>query len=80
MAAAQIEGLEPAAPDDPDALSLRAAEFVANLVAPAKSDALAECGEGRRALDIAATWVQSKVVPLSTGSAETTDLPTVEPR
>ncbi|MFI5259618.1 MAG: hypothetical protein ACHQ01_08435 [Candidatus Limnocylindrales bacterium] len=58
---AELDGLEPALPEDPDALAVRAAELVADLVEPAKSEALDKCGEGRQAFDIAAGWVRAKL-------------------
>ncbi|MGA3031316.1 MAG: hypothetical protein ABSE58_11395 [Candidatus Limnocylindrales bacterium] len=52
--AAELDGVEPAPPDDPDALKIRAGQLVADLVEPAKSETLDKCGEGRQAFDIAA--------------------------
>ena len=63
MRAAELDGVEPAQPDDPEALVLRANQLVANLLEPAKSDALDKLGEGRQALDIAAGWVRAKMAP-----------------
>jgi hypothetical protein len=42
-------------------LSRRTTELVADLVEPAKSDALDKLGEGRRSLDIANAWVRRKL-------------------
>jgi hypothetical protein len=61
--AAELDGVEPAPPEDPDALTARAAELVADLVEPAKSEALDKLGEGRQALDIAAGWMRAKMAP-----------------
>jgi hypothetical protein len=64
---AELVGLPPCAPADPEAFSARTAELVADLVEPAKSEALDKLGEGRRSLDIAAAWVRTKLTsrPLS---------------
>jgi hypothetical protein len=59
--AAELDGVEPAPPEDPDALQVRAGQLVADLVEPAKSEALDKCGEGRQAFDIAAGWVRTKL-------------------
>jgi hypothetical protein len=61
--AAELDGVEPAPPEDPDALKVRAGELVADLVEPSKSEALDKCGEGRQAFGIAAGWVRSKLAP-----------------
>ena len=61
--AAGLAGLEAEQPDDRDVITLRAGELVADLVEPAKADTLDKLGEGRQALDIAAGWVRSKMVP-----------------
>jgi hypothetical protein len=63
--AAELDGVEPGPPEDPVAFNKRAAELVADLVEPAKADALDKLGEGRRAFDIAAAWVRSKLAPAS---------------
>jgi hypothetical protein len=63
MRAAELDGVEPAEPDDPDAITLRAGELVADLVEPAKAEALDKLGEGRQAFDIAAGWVRGKLEP-----------------
>jgi len=60
--AAELDGVEPAPPEDPEALTLRAGQLVADLVEPAKSEALDKCGEGRQALAVAAGWVRSKMM------------------
>jgi hypothetical protein len=61
--AAELDGVEAAEPEDPDDITRRAGELVADLVEPAKSEALDKCGEGRQALDIAAGWVRAKIAP-----------------
>jgi len=58
---AQIDGVPDAAPPDPEALSRRIAGLVADLVQPAKADALDKLGEGKSAFDIANAWVRSKL-------------------
>ena len=58
---AELDGVPPAASPDAKALARRTTELVADLVEPAKATALETLGEGRRALDIAAAWVRSKV-------------------
>jgi hypothetical protein len=61
--AAELDGVEPMPPEDPEALKIRAGELVADLVEPAKSETLDKLGEGRQALDIAAGWVRAKLAP-----------------
>jgi hypothetical protein len=60
---AEIERVPAAAPPDSDALSRRTAELVADLVEPAKADALEKCGEDRQALELAVGWVRAKLAP-----------------
>ena len=60
---AQIDGAPAAAPLDPEVLSRRIAELVADLVQPAKSDALDKLGEGKKAFDIANAWLRTKLTP-----------------
>jgi hypothetical protein len=59
---AEINGVPPAAPPDAEALARRTTELVADLVEPAKADALETLGEGRRALDIAVRWLRPKFI------------------
>jgi hypothetical protein len=61
--AAELDGVEPEPPEDPDALKARAGELVADLVEPAKSETLDKLGEGRQSLEIAAGWVRAKLAP-----------------
>jgi len=65
--AAELDGVEPGSPDDPDALQVRAGELVADLIEPAKSEALDKLGEGRQALVIAAGWVRAKMARTGAG-------------
>jgi hypothetical protein len=57
---ADLDGVEPAQPDDPDRLEVRTSQVVADLVEPAKSAALEKLGEGRPAFDIANAWLRAK--------------------
>jgi hypothetical protein len=52
--AAELYGVEPAPPDDPDTVKVRAEGLIADLVEPAKADGLEKLGESRQAFDIAA--------------------------
>jgi hypothetical protein len=58
---AELDSLSPAVPQDLEALSARTAELVADLVEPARAEALDMLGEGARALGIAAGWVRAKL-------------------
>jgi hypothetical protein len=70
MRLADLSGVPQADPPDLEALSLRTAELVADLVEPAKADALEKLGEGRQALDIASAWVRTKLMPTAVGRDE----------
>jgi hypothetical protein len=59
---AEIDGVPPAEPPDPDAISARVTELVADLVEPAKTTALEKLGEGEQALGIAVGWLRSKLM------------------
>jgi hypothetical protein len=59
--AAELDGVEPSSPQDPDTLKVRVDQLVADLVEPARSETLDKLGEGRQALAIAAAWVRSKL-------------------
>jgi hypothetical protein len=61
MHLAELDGVEPPKPDDPEAVTLRASQLVADLVEPAKSTALEKLGEGRPAFDIANAWLRNKL-------------------
>jgi len=61
MRCAELDGAAPAEPEDPEAVKLRATHLVADLVEPAKSEALDKLGEGRQALGIASAWVRSNL-------------------
>jgi hypothetical protein len=58
---AELDGLPPAAPADPEALSRRTTELVIDLVEPAKAEALDKLGEGARAFDIANDWLRRRM-------------------
>jgi hypothetical protein len=60
---AEFDGVPPAVPSDPEALSRRTTELVADLVEPAKAEALEKLGEGRQALGIANGWLRTKLAP-----------------
>ena len=59
---AELDGVPPAEPADPEAASVRAAEFVADLVEPAKATALEKLGEGEQSLAIATAWLRPKLL------------------
>ena len=61
MHLAELDDLERAGPDDPEAITLRASQLGAELVEPAKSTALEKLGEGRPACDIANSWLRQKL-------------------
>jgi hypothetical protein len=60
---AAFDGVPACAPPGPEFRSARTAQLVADLVEPAKVEALDKLGEGHRAFDIAAGWVRSKLIP-----------------
>jgi hypothetical protein len=66
--AAELDGVAPGLPEDPVAFNARVGELVADLVEPAKVEALDKLGEGRRAFDIASHWVRGKLA--SPGTAD----------
>jgi hypothetical protein len=63
MRCAELDGVPPAQPDDPEAVTVRSSQLAADLVEPAKADALEKLGEGRPALDIAVRWLRPKLAP-----------------
>ncbi len=67
---AELDGVPAASLPDPEALSRRIAELVADLVEPAKAEALEKLGEGRQALGIAAGWVRTKLTTTVLGEAD----------
>jgi hypothetical protein len=58
---AELDGVPPAEPPDPDAASVHVTELVADLVEPAKTTALEKLDEGRQALAIATAWLRPKL-------------------
>lgn len=58
---AELDGPPPVAARDPDALSGRITALVADLVEPAKVEALDKLGEGGRAFGIAAGCLRAKL-------------------
>ena len=57
---AELDGVPPAEPPDPDAASAHLTELVADLVEPAKATALEKLDEGRQALATATGWLRAK--------------------
>jgi hypothetical protein len=57
---AELDGVPPAEPPDPDTASARVAELVADLVEPAKTTTLEKLDEGRQALATATGWLRAK--------------------
>jgi hypothetical protein len=62
---AELDGVPPAEPADPDAVSARVTELVADLVEPAKTTALEKLGEGERAQRLAIGWLRPKLAPVA---------------
>ena len=58
---AELDGVPPAEPPDPEAMSVRATELVTDLVEPAKTTALEKLGEGEQAQRIAVGWLRPKL-------------------
>jgi hypothetical protein len=63
---AELKGASPPVPTRPERLSHRTAELVADLVEPAKAEALEKLDEGRRAFGIATGWLRTR---MATGAA-----------
>jgi hypothetical protein len=59
---AELDGVPPAEPPDPDTASARVTELVADLVEPAKTTALEKLGEGEQAQRIAIGWLRPKLL------------------
>ena len=76
---AELDGVPAAEPADPDAISARVTELVADLVEPAKSTALEKLGESDRARTIATGWLRAKLEPsrAATDADSTPDAPTL---
>jgi hypothetical protein len=58
---AELDGVPPAEPGNPNDASDHALQLVADLVEPAKATALHELGESRRAMAIGAGWLRTKL-------------------
>jgi hypothetical protein len=58
---AAFDGVPAATPPDPETVSRRTTELMADLVEPAKSTALEKLGESQQAHRIAASWVRNKL-------------------
>ena len=67
---AELDGVAPAEAPDPDSVSARVTELVADLVEPAKATALEKLDEGRQALTIATAWLRAKLAPSRSDSQE----------
>ena len=53
----------PPTPPDPDVAAARLARHIADLVEPARVEALEDLAQGRRAFGITAGWVRGKLDP-----------------
>jgi hypothetical protein len=58
---AELDGLEPSPPDDPDAFAARVEQLVADHVEPARVKAFDEMGDGQRAMSVAMRWLGPKL-------------------
>jgi hypothetical protein len=67
---ASFAGVSAAMAPEPEALSARTTELVADLVEPAKAEALEKLGEAPRALDIANAWLRPKLAPRAVSAGE----------
>jgi hypothetical protein len=59
---AELDGVSPAEPPDPEAASARVTGLVADLVEPAKTTALEKLREGEQAQGIAMGWLRPKLL------------------
>jgi hypothetical protein len=57
---AELDGVAPFEPTEPEAITARASLVVADLVEPARVTTLEQFDEGRRGLEIATAWLRSK--------------------
>ena len=55
------EGIPPPVPPEADISSARVERLIADLVEPARAEAIEDLGQGRRAFGIAASWVRGKL-------------------
>jgi hypothetical protein len=58
---AELDCVPVAVPSDPETLCRRTTELVADLVEPAKAEALEKLGEARQAFGIVGAWVRGKL-------------------
>jgi hypothetical protein len=65
---AELDGVPPPKPPDPEATAAHVTELVADLVEPAKTTALEKLGEGERALATATAWLRAKFAPSKSDS------------
>lgn len=65
---AELDGVGPAEPMDPDAVSARTAVLLADLVEPARATALEKLGVGERAIRIATGWLRAKMTAQATAT------------
>jgi hypothetical protein len=63
---AELDGLDPSPPDDPDAFDARVEQLVLDHVEPARLKAFDEMGEGQRAMSVAIRWLAPKLGRLAT--------------
>jgi hypothetical protein len=61
---AELDGVPPAKPPDPEAASARVTALVADLVEPAKATALEKLGDGEHSRAIATAWLRPKLAPV----------------
>jgi hypothetical protein len=59
---AEKEGAEPPTEPDTAASAAKVAQLSADLVEPARAEALEDVGEGRRAFGVASSWVPGKLI------------------
>jgi hypothetical protein len=71
---AALEGVPAALPPDPDLLTRRTRELVADLAEPAKSSALPKLVRTGRRLGIASAWLRNKFGMAATPETQTTTL------
>jgi hypothetical protein len=67
---ARFDDVPPRAPRDPESISRRTAQLVADLVEPTNAEALDKLGECRQALEIATRWVRGKLTQVAAGADE----------
>jgi hypothetical protein len=63
----------PPVPPDPEVTAARVEQLIADLVEPARAEALENLGQGRRAFGIATSWVRGKLAELRTEPSPISD-------